>query len=123
MPRFHLCLLFSETDQDFQIITIACTGCKVLVGTDIGIVAIFDSESTTLLKYHNWHKKKVRSLLIMPKQVEPCICAEIPFCAQQESPDAVDDSVLVTSVGNGKRGLLHKKEDGSQDIVLLTWWT
>ncbi len=51
----------------------------MLVGTTIGAVAIFDSESVNLLNYLNWHRDKVRTIMVMPKQVEPCICAEIPF--------------------------------------------
>lgn len=159
------------------------------MGTTIGHVAIFDSETVNLLNYFDWHKDKVRTLLVMPKQVEPCVCAEIPFPEQgsadstrQSKRDALEstthskrslnldqpprsfnrqftylendqyitnsdpDSVLVTSVGNGKEGYClhpqskeekvkvfdkaalrrsaHRGGGGRQvweDVVLLTW--
>ena len=53
------------------------------MGTTVGVVAIFDSETVNLLNCFHWHKDKVRMLLAMPRQVEPCICAEIPFPEQQ----------------------------------------
>lgn len=180
-----------ETSQAFQITTLTCTGRKVIVGTSIGAVAVFDSETVSLLNYFSWHKDKVRTLLVMPKQVNPCICAEVPFPHQDidvssrqgqemhmnsrkapimkrlaastaqnhrnftsqfsylenkycvSNPDP--DSVLITSVGNGKEGysvVSQSKEDrvkefdmaakrrsayrtGArphwEDIVLLTW--
>ena len=68
-----------DTTQSFHITTLMCTDRKVLVGTTVGMVAIFDSETTNLLNCFNWHKDKVRTLLAMPREVEPCVCAEVPF--------------------------------------------
>ena len=60
-----------------------CSGRKVLIGTTTGVVAIFDSQTVELLNSFKWHKDKVRMLLAIPRQVEPCICAEIPFPEQE----------------------------------------
>ena len=35
------------------------------------------------LSYLSWYREKVRTLLIMPSQVEPCICVEIPLPDQE----------------------------------------
>ena len=60
-------------------------GRKILVGTTSGVVGIFDSETRCLLNSLSWHKDKVRTLLVMPKEMEPCICSEIPFPDKEES--------------------------------------
>ena len=78
-----------------------CTDRKVLVGTTVGMVTVFDSETTNLLNCFNWHKDKVRTLLAMPREVEPCVCAEVPFPDQEaRSSDGHntmnDQSVLIT---------------------------
>lgn len=49
------------------------------MGTTIGSVGIFDSETLDVIQLLTWHKDKVRMLLVMPQQVEACICAEVPF--------------------------------------------
>ena len=54
-----------------------------MIGTTIGSVAIFDSETFNVISYLSWHREKVRTLLIMPSQVEPCICAEISLPDQE----------------------------------------
>ncbi len=71
------------------------------MGTTIGAVVIIDSESITLLKYLNWHEDKVRALLVMPEQVGPCICAEIPF--------PKSDS-CITSKSSSDKSLVPKKK-------------
>ena len=62
-----------------KVTAIAASGKKVLVGTDIGIVGIIDSETCLIIHILQWHASKVRSLLLMPKQIEPCVCPEIPL--------------------------------------------
>ena len=151
-------------------------GKKLFIGTAGGIVATFDSESGELLNSFSWHKEKVRTLLVMPKEMEPSICNEIPFSGEEENtPDKpshsrsnprlrrgisafsymdnqhyIDnpepDSVVITSIGNGRRRYqVHEltKEDririfnetdqfigrrptaiidkSGEDIVLLQW--
>ena len=60
-----------------------CSGHKVIVGTTIRAI---DSENFDLLNFFRWHKEKVRTLLLMPKEAEPCICAEIPFTEHEDEP-------------------------------------
>ncbi len=90
----------------------------MIVGTTIGAIAIFDSHSLTLLVYLKWYRNKVRNLLVMPRDVCPCICAEIPFSEQENfstsssvsetttarasSTACEPDSIMLTSIGNGK---------------------
>ena len=75
----------------FQVATLVATGRKILVGSTSGVVGIFDSETRHLLNSFSWHKDKVRTLLVMPKEMEPCICAEIPFPekAGEEANDVI----------------------------------
>lgn len=63
----------------FQITALTCIGHKLLIGTSTGHVAIMDSKTSAILQFLHWHKDRVCTLLAMPRQVEPCICAEIPF--------------------------------------------
>ena len=114
----------------------------MFVGTTTGHVAIFDSESSNLLSCIKLHEQKVSTLLAMPKDVEPCVCAEIPFpkkksvkkaCTTSTQMNSDPDSMLVTSVGNGKACFLCQGDDPSksdnagkkphEDIVLLLWST
>ena len=146
---------------------------------------MFDSENFDLLNYFQWHKDRVWTILLMPKEAESCICAEIPFTEHNNKPHKTGksevpghserqqnvlarqtnllspkkpnfcsqisyldkcnpelESVLLTSVGNGKHGYsinIQSKEEifdreaqkksvykmgGRQaweDIVLLSW--
>lgn len=66
-------------------------------------MGIFDSETRDVLQFFNWHKDKVRMLLIMPQQVEPCICAEVPF------PDPEYDKC---DCENGKPGMQSSPRTG-----------
>ena len=64
--------------------TLVAHGRKVIVGTTNGTVGIFDSESCALLNSFTWHSAKVRTLLVMPKEIEPCVCAEIPLPTRED---------------------------------------
>lgn len=78
-----------ETNRPFYIMTLMCAGRKLFVGTTVGVTAVFDSETFCLLKCFSWHNGKVRALQVMPKQAEPCVCAEIPF------PDPDQDNDII----------------------------
>lgn len=111
-------------DNTFQVSTLAAHGKKVFFGTDCGSVGIIDSETHQLLRSLHWYDGKVRTLLVMPKEVECCICAEVPL------PDVSDrgaessrknykkpqdlknlhvisskdrNAVMVTTFGNGRK--------------------
>ena len=62
-----------------KVTALTASGKKVIVGTDFGTVGIIDSEFGTVLHCLQWHAEKVRTLLLMPHQMEPCICSEIPL--------------------------------------------
>ena len=47
-------------------------------------MGVFDSETCQLLHSFSWHRGKVRTLLVMPKEMEPCICAEVPIVEKDE---------------------------------------
>lgn len=81
------------------------TGRKILVGTTSGVVGIFDSETRGLLNSLSWHKDKVRTLLVMPKEMEPCICSEIPFPEKEEESSG---SVSPPTGGNSSSPLHGK---------------
>ena len=74
-------------DITFQVATLAAHGRKIFVGTTSGTVGVFDSEYLQLLNVFSWHKGKVRTLLIMPKEMEPCVCAEIPYSGTEDPSD------------------------------------
>lgn len=108
--------------------TLMCAGHKLFVGTSSGVVAIFDSETVNLLKCFSWHKNRVRTLLAMPKQVEPCICAEIPFpdkdnkgCKSRSSsdPHGVRNSastILSLSANRKYEGVTKKEESLTESL-------
>lgn len=105
--------------------TLAAQGKKVFFGTDGGSVGIVDSETHQLLRSLHWYEGKVRMLLVMPREVECCICAEVPLPSQQETkpdnarrqngkkPDPFKNphnvmirdrnAVMVTTFGNGRK--------------------
>lgn len=101
-----------EMKQPFQVTNLICYGREVIVGSSVGNVAIFDSETTSVLRFFSWHKDKVRMLLLMPPQVEPCICAEVPFQDQDlnEAEGGNEQHGMGSpSLGMGRRRLSPKK--------------
>ena len=84
--------------------TLVTAGRKILVGTTSGVVGIFDSETRCLLNSLSWHKDKVRTLLVMPKEMEPCICSEIPF---PDKKDETNGHVTTPPMGSNAASPLH----------------
>ena len=96
-------------------------------------MGVVDSETCAVLKVFAWHQGKVRTLLVMPREVEGCLCAEVPIVDQGEQtsanrrasgdpqpvendsvasllsdnplfvPNLEPDACMVTSIGNGRR--------------------
>lgn len=110
----------ADKDSTFQINTLAAHGKKVFFGTDGGIVGILDSETHQLIRSLHWYNGKVRTLLVMPKEIECCICAEVPAPTQRDTrtshkkpqdtsknPHNITitdrNAVMVTTFGNGRR--------------------
>ena len=104
--------------------TLAAHEKKVFFGTDCGSVGIIDSETHQLLRSLHWYNGKVRTLLVMPKEVECCICAEVPLPnasgnegetgrKNYKKPQDLKNlhmisskdrnSVMVTTFGNGRK--------------------
>ena len=102
-------------------------------------MGVVDSETCTVLKVFAWHQGKVRTLLVMPREVEGCLCAEVPIVDQGEQtsanrrapgdpqlvendsvasrlsdnplfvPNLEPDACMVTSIGNGRRQFTFQK--------------
>ena len=123
---------------------------KLFVGTTGGYVLVVDAEKAVVTNVLSWHVGKVRTLLVMPKQMEPCVCAEVHFYEEARGEGAEGPAVLptdnehmihnpsdpdacvVTSIGNGRRKCTVAKQLSGQqygrslslrieDLCLLTW--
>jgi len=124
-------------DQSFQVVTMVTHSSKLFIGTSSGVVGVFDSESQQLLNSFAWHREKVRTLLVMPQQVEPCVCNEVPFPSDEEESrlkrgvsvfsymdnrhymhNPEPDAVMVTSIGNGRRKY-ELNEQSKQDRIRI----
>lgn len=66
-----------------QVNTLVADGRHLVVGTLDGLVAIFDSETRSVYARYSWHEEKVRSLLILPEQIRPSICAEVDISSKK----------------------------------------
>ena len=81
------------------------------MGTSIGSVGIFNSKTLEVIQLLTWHKDKVRMLLVMPQQVDACICAEVPF-PDQEKEDCVNKKYpMESSLTLGRKLFSQKLED------------
>ena len=94
--------------------TLTCDAHKLFVGMSAGIIAIFNSETVDLLKCFSWHDKKIRNLLVLPKQIEPCICAETPFLDQDHV--TVSSSSLEAQTTTPSLGANAKREGATEDF-------
>lgn len=87
--KLHIFTLFFPPDDastaNPKVTALIASGKKVVVGTDFGTVGIIDSETGTVLHCLQWHTEKVRTLLLMPTEMEPCICSEIPLPESESS--------------------------------------
>jgi hypothetical protein len=106
-----------ESSKSAQVTVVATSGKKVLVGTDIGSVGIIDSETCQVLHCLQWHTSKVRSLLLMPKEMEPCVCAEIPL-PEFHREDSVGTTKLLARAPT--RTLVHQRTLSDSDMISLT---
>ena len=151
---FHVNLILvtdaAGKSTTFQVEALTAHGHKVFVGTSGGTVGVFNSETFSLMKSFSWYTGKVQLLLVMPKEAEHCICAEIPYNEQslpfsQEAPrqkmlSAVSqnkmftlnrepEAVVITSIGKGRRNfeLPSSLNEGApvkiqkQDVCLRLW--
>ena len=134
--HFVFQLFYSTVDdkysQGLQVSAMQASGCYLYVGTTVGVIGVWSSEHGTMLQCLHYHEHKVRALLLMPPQVSPCVCPEIPI-SDDDDDDGTNissDIPLITSIGNGrKKFLLNPNSDKSmkylqrhdEDICLLTW--
>ena len=99
-----------------KVTALVTSGRKVLVGTDIGTVGIIDSENCQVLHCLKWHTSKVRSLLLMPKEMEPCICSELPL-PEIKRDDAEGTKLLARAP---TRTIVHQQSVTESDLPSLT---
>ena len=148
----HLVLVTDAAGKSttFQVEALTAHGHKVFVGTSGGTVGVFNSETFSLMKSFSWYTGKVQLLLVMPKEAEHCICAEIPYNEQslpfsQEAqrqkvlsavnqnkmftPNREPEAVVITSIGKGRKKfeLPSSLTEGApvktqkQDVCLRLW--
>ena len=79
-----------KTSKEFKLTCLASSGKAVLVGTNIGTIGIFDAETKKLIRTFKWHVENVQAILIMPEEVIPCMCAEVPFAEDLSYPSTVN---------------------------------
>ena len=69
-------------------------------------MGMVDSETCAVLRVFTWHQGKVRTLLVMPREVEACLCAEVPIVDQSDptsaDPRAGEGGGMMA--GNPRRG-------------------
>ena len=98
-----------------KVTTIATSGRKVLVGTDNGMVGVIDAETCQVLHFLHWHAGKVRALLVMPREVEPCVCPEIPL-PEYERTDSKGTQLLARAT---TRKIIHQRNFSEPDLPSL----
>ena len=123
----------SPDNLTLQVTALAACGKKVFLGMDSGAVGILDSETFQMLHTLHWYNGKVRTLLVMPKEIRSCICAEAPTQPDTSRPgdrpqDATKNlhnvptvdlnAVILTTFGNSRRKFskneLSKSEKAKQ---------
>ena len=133
----YACIISYFTNAEKPEVTAMTTaGKKIIIGAASGEVVILNSEERSVLAYYSWHKGEVEALLVMPEEIKPCICAEIPF---EQPSDAVSDAhklvvtennfvipnpepnaVMIASIGKG-RITLDPSQNLEHDTYLLIW--
>ena len=98
-----------------KVTAIATNGKKVLVGTDVGTVGVIDSETCEVLYCLQWHASKVRTLLVMPKEMEPCICPEFPLAEYQSQSVSGTQLFLRAPL----RKIVHQRTLSESDLISL----
>ena len=114
---------------------------KVFVGTSGGTVGVFNSETCSLMKSFSWYIGKVQALLVLPKEAEHCICAEIPYDEKQHqssssitasqsrntsqtlrqaesnihyTPNHEPEAVVMISIGEGRKRFVVKEPSSTE---------
>ena len=118
-------------------------GQKVFVGTSGGTVGVFNSETCSLMKSFSWYIGKVQALLVLPKEAEHCICAEIPYDEKQHQssssitasqsrnrsqisafenikyvPNREPEAVMITSIGKGRKRFIVKEPSSTEGAAV-----
>lgn len=98
-----------------KVTALAATGRKVLVGTQDGAVGVVDSKTCLVITCLSWHTSKIRSLLVMPPEMEPCVCSELPLPELER-----DDSVGTKLARKPTRMLVHQKCMSETDFTSIS---
>ena len=90
------------------------------IGTSLGTVEVFDSESGCFLQQFMWHGNKVQSLLELPPEIKKSICAEY----SSEKYKSVSHSELVKEFVPRKRrsqeSFLQRRSFSAQKLTFST---
>ena len=98
------CSTFCTADDiSFQVSSLATSGRHLFIGTTAGTVGMLNSETLQLVTSYHWYKGKCRTLLVMPREMEPCICAEIPFPEKIREPCAPELQSAQTTIVSPRR--------------------
>ena len=126
---YYSVLLLGYGSNPITVRSLLASGRELFIGTSIGIVGVYNAATGEMLRRFNLHCGPVRSLLELPQQSTPCICAEVPsevmdgfgFHDDESTFDTLKSSVssrlpsshkdtpigihpLILSVGNGNTG-------------------
>lgn len=99
-----------------KVTALAASGQRVLVGTDMGTVGIIDSHTCQVLHCLKWHTSKVRSLLLLPPEMEPCICSELPL-PEMRRDDLVGTKLLARAP---TRPIVHQPSMNESELTSLS---
>ena len=113
---FHFTEESGISSPHAKVTAVVTSGRKVLVGTDVGTVGIIDSETCQVLYCLKWHSSKVRCLLLMPKEMEPCICSEVPL-PEMHRNDSVGTKLLPRAA---TRTFVHQRSLSESDLTSLS---
>ena len=119
--------------ENAKVTTMTTVGKKIIVGTVSGEVVILNSEDMNILAACFWHKGEVEALLVIPEEVKPCICAEIPFeepddtnaqiCMVTENkyniPNIEPNAAMIASIGKGRISLNASKTSENHTHFLI----
>ena len=113
-------------------------GSKLFVGSQDGKVVIMTADMKTVTNSMtlHWHKETVNIFLPIPKEMEPCICSEIPFNFTEENPPKPPPSTfnpyripnpdpnatVIASIGIGRKMYDNTfTSDSERGMSLLMW--
>ena len=83
------------------------------IGTSIGTVEIFDSESGCFLQQFSWHESTVKSLIELPPEIKKSICAEhspVKYKSVSRNESLADNDRIVPRKRVSQESFLKRNE-------------